>query len=353
MFLYDCWYVVGWRDRVQPGELVKATVLNQSLVLYRGSDHRLTAMADRCPHRLAPLSLGRVEGDALRCMYHGIKFGCDGRCIEVPGQDRVPGAMRVRTYPVAEHGCWIWVWMGDPEKADLRLLPPGLIGNDDPEWVVSGGQMDYQANYELINDNLLDLSHISFVHAKTLARHSLQWGETRPQIQELKRGVSVERWLVSDPVPVHIAEDPDVRLDRWTYYEFLVPGIFLLTSRYYPVGTAERIGFRTPEADPLFQNMTQQAVTPVTATTSIYYYTCGHRMRDTRPGRIEQQLASIEKAFAEDRTIIEAQQRVIQQSPGEEMVATTNDGAVMRFRRIMSRLIKEQELGEPREQVLP
>ncbi len=353
MFLYDCWYVVAWRDQVRQGELMKATLLNQPIVLYRGSDRNVVALADRCPHRLAPLSLGRVEGDALRCMYHGIKFGADGQCLEVPGQDRIPGAMRVRRYPVVESGCWVWIWMGDPRRADLALLPPGLISRTDPDWVVAGGQIDYEANYELINDNLLDLSHISFVHANTIARNSLQWGETRPEVRELKRGVRVERWLVNDPVPVHVAESPDVRLDRWTGYDFLAPGVFLLTSKYYPLGTAQNINFVAPAADPHYQNMTQQAVTPITHNTSIYYYTCGHRVQDTCDGRIERQLASVEKAFAEDRVLIEAQQLVIQQSPGAQMLATTNDGAVIRFRRIMKRLIKEQELLEPGEQVLP
>ncbi|MDB5859396.1 MAG: aromatic ring-hydroxylating dioxygenase subunit alpha [Ramlibacter sp.] len=343
MFLRNCWYVAGWTRDVQGDAVVARKIIGDRVVLYRQPSGRLVALQDRCPHRHAPLSLGRIEGDTLRCMYHGLRFGADGRCVEVPGQDTIPAKACVRSYPVREAGCWIWVWMGDPEQADAALIPPGLVGHDDPAWVLGGESLSYQANYELINDNLLDLSHISFVHRNTLARQSLQWGETRPDTRELPRGVRVERWLRDDTAPAHCAPPPGERFDRWTWYDYLAPGVFLLQSEYHAPGTAQAAGLRRPDGPrPRYVNLTQQAVTPVDERHTIYYFTAGHRPEDGYAGRTSLQVAAVVKAFEEDRTVIEAQQKVIDELPPVPMVPTGADGAVTRFRRVMQRLMAEE-----------
>ena len=167
MFVRNCWYMAGWSRDFARDELKPVTMLNEAIVLYRKSDGGLVALQDRCCHRFAPLSLGRIEHDNLRCMYHGLKFAPSGECLEIPGQSKIPPQAFVRSYPVVEKYSGAWIWMGDPARADESLVPE-FVGVDDPRWAMLPGRMDYNANYMLINDNLLDLSHIPFLHRYSL-----------------------------------------------------------------------------------------------------------------------------------------------------------------------------------------
>jgi phenylpropionate dioxygenase-like ring-hydroxylating dioxygenase large terminal subunit len=154
-------------------------------------------MEDRCVHRLAPLSLGRIEGNAIRCLYHGLLFDADGRCREIPGQDAIPGSACVRTYPAVERNNWIWVWMGDPDRADpARIAPSKAL--DDPAWVLKTGELHYRAHYSLINDNLLDLTHLAYVHAASFGADEA-WSRNRPRVEPIAEGVRSSRWIVGTP----------------------------------------------------------------------------------------------------------------------------------------------------------
>src|SRR5436190_22179122 len=142
MWVRNAWYVAGWSHEFAPGAIHARTLIDQPIALYRTADGGLVALEDRCCHRFAPLSLGRLEQDDLRCMYHGLKFAPDGRCIEIPGQPMIPPAARVRTYPAAESGAWIWIWMGDAAAADPKLIPY-TTAEEDPDWHVRTGTLDY------------------------------------------------------------------------------------------------------------------------------------------------------------------------------------------------------------------
>ena len=207
MFLRNCCYVAGWSHHIAADSLVSRTMLGEPIVLYRKADGGVVALEDRCCHRLAPLSRGRIEGDDLRCMYHGLKFAPSGKCVEVPGQDFAPSSAVVRSYPVVERDCWVWLWMGEPTLADPALIPAAL-GHDHPDWFMQTGQLAYEANYELINDNLLDLTHLSYVHEKTLGRNSMSWGESRPQVTPIERGLRIARWVVNNPAPAYLGLPP-------------------------------------------------------------------------------------------------------------------------------------------------
>src|SRR5262249_25965084 len=138
---------------------------------------------------------GRIEGDDLRCMYHGLKFAPSGQCIEIPGQDMIPARACVRTYPVMVKHSWVWVWMGDAEKADEALVPPA-IGFDDPNWSLRGSNIDYDANYLLVNDNLTDFTHLSYVHRNSFGATE-EFARTRPDVKPLSRGVRIQRWIIA------------------------------------------------------------------------------------------------------------------------------------------------------------
>ncbi len=164
--LRNAWYVASWSQDLGADKAAAVSILGEPLVLWR-SGGQVIAMEDRCVHRLAPLSLGRCENGRLRCMYHGFLYGTDGRVQQIPGQDNVPPKARVRRYAVAERHSWIWVWMGDPEQADETLIPPA-VGCDDPDWILGRGHLDYAAEARLINDNLLDFSHLTYVQRRKL-----------------------------------------------------------------------------------------------------------------------------------------------------------------------------------------
>jgi nitrite reductase/ring-hydroxylating ferredoxin subunit len=351
VFLRNCWYVAGWSHDFASGALMCRTMLGEPIVLYRQDDGGIAALQDRCCHRLAPLSKGRIEGDDLRCMYHGLKFAPSGQCVEIPGQSVVPPHARVRAYPVVEQDCWVWLWMGDPVLADTELIPRALK-HGDPDWHMQTGRLDYEANYQLVNDNLLDLSHLSYVHENTLGRNSMSWGESRPTIALIERGLRISRWVVNNPAPGYLDLPPGTRTDMWASYDYMVPGVFLLGTQSFPLGTAAACGMAPPSGEPLFRSMTSQAVTPITERQTIYYYSgCLPRSLATEENS-RQQIVVFEKAFAEDNAMIEAQQRIIDRTPNPVMLGTSSDNALNKFRGLMAGLIDAERTNAGGEQRL-
>src|SRR5215475_7110115 len=142
MWIANAWYVAAWSHELEAGRLLARTIIDQPLVLYRTNDGEIVALEDRCCHRFAPLSLGRLEGDELRCMYHGLKFAPDGRCVEIPGQKLIPQSAFVRHYPLVVRGSWVWLWMGDAALADPAAIPPSLA-IEDPAHRLMAGHLDY------------------------------------------------------------------------------------------------------------------------------------------------------------------------------------------------------------------
>src|SRR6267154_2694354 len=122
IFLRNSWYVAAWNHELIDGKKLARTILERPVVIYRGESGKVVALDDRCCHRAAPLSMGRIEGDDIRCMYHGMKFDPSGKCIQIPGQDMIPAKLGVRSYPVVERYNLIWIWMGEAEKADPNLI---------------------------------------------------------------------------------------------------------------------------------------------------------------------------------------------------------------------------------------
>jgi len=167
MFIKNTWYVAAWSHEVGASNIFSRTIISQPVMLYRKEDGQVVALQDRCGHRGAPLSLGRREGDCVRCMYHGLKFDSRGACVEVPAQERIPPQAKVQTFPVVERHRWIWIWMGDPALADPATIPD-THWLDDPDWRGLPGYIHYYVNYLLICDNLLDFSHLPYVHPTTL-----------------------------------------------------------------------------------------------------------------------------------------------------------------------------------------
>ncbi|MCP5143898.1 MAG: aromatic ring-hydroxylating dioxygenase subunit alpha [Gammaproteobacteria bacterium] len=339
MFLRNCWYVACWSHELKQSMPLGVTIIGEPVVLYRRGDGQVVGLEDRCVHRLAPLSLGRCEGDNLRCMYHGLLFAPDGRCVDIPGQEAVPAKACVKTYPVADRHGWVWVWMGDPAAADDGLIPQSR-SVDDPAWHFDTGSLDYLANYQLINDNLTDFSHLSFVHANSF-NAGLNWALSRPEITQLERGIGVERWVIGDPVPPYLNGDFDT-VDQYIRYDYLAPGILLLATEVHRGGTGERTPLGSPRPEPLFATFSPQAVTPIDEHNTRYFFAWGPRAVDGDKATAALMMQVARQAFNEDKLIIEAQQQIINRDPSRSVVPVSCDKGVIMFQRTMARLLREE-----------
>lgn len=170
------WYVAAFADEVTEKPMARF-LLNERVLFYRTSAGVAVALADYCAHRAMALSKGtRVDGDRIQCPYHGIQFGPDGICRHVPSQKVAPRHMRVRAYPLAQRWQWLWIWMGDPDLADEKLIPDHSdfgFAADSGYWKVKLWRMDFACNFQVIHENLLDVSHVTFLHAGMVDNGSL------------------------------------------------------------------------------------------------------------------------------------------------------------------------------------
>jgi phenylpropionate dioxygenase-like ring-hydroxylating dioxygenase large terminal subunit len=339
-YLRNCWYVAAWSTEVAQGKPYKMSILNEPLVIWRGASGQLNALEDRCVHRMAPLSMGRCEGDDLRCMYHGLLYGADGRVKEIPGQAKVPPQACVRRYAVIDKHSWIWVWMGDAATADPKLIPEA-VGLEDPNWILGHGHLDYQAEARLINDNLLDFSHLSFVHAKSF-QPGEDFAQQQPTIERLDRGLRFSRWVPG--AMRRLSNTPDQRFDNWQSYDFVLPGVLLMWSGSFSEGAAAENQMRKPDYEKAVGNVafTSQAVTPMTAKTSRYFFSWGPHCRHGDEKMRDAMMGLAAMAFGEDKAIIEAQQLVIDATAEPRIMPTAHDRGVTLFNQMIERMLQQE-----------
>lgn len=337
MFVRNCWYVATWSHLLPAGGVLGRQILDEPVVLYRTDTGRLVALEDRCPHRLAPLSLGRVRGETLQCMYHGLTLDPTGRCTRVPGTDKIPPNATAVAFPVAERDGWIWVWPGSPDAADEALIPAGF-DLPDVRFSMRYGEIPYAADYQLLNDNLCDLSHLDFVHETTLGGATAGgWSTGQPTVKPTDRSVRVERWLQRRPT----GPGSDEFADIWSSYEFSAPGILVMRTTFYPLGSAEHCRFGPPPDGlmPILRRVDQQAVTPTGARSCAYLFAAGFEGTTPSPRAMERMYGIVMAAFEEDRRMIEAQQRIRDLTPASKKRAfLPGDTAPEKFRRILARL---------------
>ncbi|HEY2559956.1 MAG TPA: aromatic ring-hydroxylating dioxygenase subunit alpha [Caldimonas sp.] len=336
-FVRNCWYVIAWDHEVPPDALFSRTVLGEAILLYRTEGGAIVALRDRCCHRLAPLSKGRREGDCVRCGYHGLLFDATGRCVEIPGAETVPAKARVQRYPLAVKNKWVFVWMGDPAAADPALLPDNF-SCDDAGWDYVPGYLHYATPQQLICDNLLDFSHLSYVHEKTLGG-STAIARARAAIEAVPRGIRVTRKVRDVPPPPYYRAVREIggHLDRWFIYDFVLPGTLLMHSGGRPTGDREDDMSRAVRLHSC------QTVTPETETTSHYFFQQSRRVEDGDHAIAEALHQALLVAFEEDRAMITAQSRSIAADPDAPMLLLAMDAAVVRFRRLVAETIAAEQ----------
>ena len=222
IFVKNAWYVAAWSKEVGRA-LFKRRILGEPVVLYRKEDGTPAALIDRCAHKLVPLSMGKLVGDAIQCGYHGLQFDCSGKCVHVPGQDRIPPTAMVRSFPVAERNNAIWIWMGDPALADPANIHQ-VFKLDDPKWtVVDGGYQHHYADYLNIAENLQDPAHTTYAHVSTIGNPASS--EVPVKVEGSPGFVVSYRWTNNAPPPPIDKKNGKFEgmVDRCQYYNFFAP----------------------------------------------------------------------------------------------------------------------------------
>lgn len=339
MFIKNCWYVAGWDTEVPADGFLVRTITSVPLALWRDQAGKIIAFEDRCCHRGAPLSMGRREGDCVRCNYHGLKFDAKGNCIEIPSQATIPPKFRVRTFPVIEKHKWIWIWMGDPSLAD-----ESLIGDthylDDPAWASMGGHIHYDVNYLLLCDNLLDFTHLPYLHPTTLGG-SPDYAAVLPTVERIDRGVRLSKWVFNTDPPEYsrkFGAYEGKKVDRWMIYDFVAPGILLMDSGMVPAGGGEKAR-QTGDRDNALEFRGRQAVTPETENSTLYFFAHPHNFLIDQPEVTKSIMQSIAIAFEEDRGIITAQAANLALDPDFKMMPMAADLGLTQFRRVVQQLL--------------
>jgi phenylpropionate dioxygenase-like ring-hydroxylating dioxygenase large terminal subunit len=336
-FLQNTWYVAGWTHELKRNRTLARTIVDHPLVLYRAADESVVCLMDRCPHRFAPLSMGHIEGDTLRCGYHGMRFGPDGLCRENP-HGGVSKALRVRAFPVVERHRLLWVWTGEPDLADVAHIPELPFIDRAPEASFISGYVPTAANHLLMVDNILDLTHADYLHPESLGGGSMT--RSTASIESMPRDSLRVTWIANDEPPLPIMRmnfpEPDVRIDMWTEVQ------------WWPSGVMTLITGGTPTGQPRSAGMDVQAVhimTPATQSSTHYFYS-NTRSFATDNVAVTQGIAkALRFAFEQqDKPMIEGQQARIGSAELLSLhpALQRSDGPSTQARRIFARLVRAE-----------
>lgn len=342
MFLKNIWYVAAWDhdiSRTPTGFIF----LNEPVVLFRKLDGTPVALEDRCAHRRLPLSKGYLDGDTLVCGYHGVTYDCVGAGIHIPGQQAIAPWARVKSYPVVEkYGC-IWIWMGDPAGAD-ELAIPDFHYADNPGWG-DKNRLHVQCNYQLINDNLADLSHLGYVHVSNVGTPDVaEYGEVETTVRT--NTVTVSRWTMDKPPPpTYVKAGGFTRnIDRWQISEFSPPSYFRLTFGAAPAGAGARDGHNDRDR---WGFVVCQWATPETEKTTHYSWAIAHDFGVERnPEEAALFYPQMHLIVAQDVAVFEAQQRCIDLDPTAPIGTIGADAGLIEARRVNARLLAAEALDK-------
>jgi len=337
MFLKNAWYVAAWSSEIQP-KLQQILVLSEKICIYRDAENQVIALEDACPHRKLPLSMGRMKNGGIECGYHGLTFNAQGQCIWAPGEGSIPSKAKVHAYPVHEKYDLVWVWMGDPTQADPKNIID-IPNFDNPEWGVNqGAAMDLHCNYLLMCDNLLDPTHVAWVHQSSFAQPATK--DVPLNVTHTDTGYIVHRWMMdAEPAPFYkkVVEFQG-NCDRLQHYEVRFPAHALIRAVFTPAGTG---GVDGTLHEKTFVMDSYNFMTPITETETRYYW---FQLRNIRP---EDEAISklmtedVQHAFEEDRLILNA----VQIGQDEKKVPNIDlaiDSGQLRFRRDLAAMIAKE-----------
>ena len=342
-FLMRAWYVAALSSEVGPTELFHRKLLDVAVMMYRRQDGTAVAMHDRCPHRFAPMHLGKRVGDDIACAYHALRFDCSGTCVHNPhGNGAIPKAAKIRTYPLVEKYGYLWIWMAD-EEPDMSLFPdysPLDVGHPNG---VAHTYMPLKANYELVIDNVMDLSHIDHVHGEIITTRG-QLSPIIPKVKEGERTVNA-RWEWKQTPAMHIFSnfmaDPAAEARMFFDITWHQPANIQLS-----VGAIQGPG--NLDLTDCVGQYDLHVCTPETLNSTHYWFS-------TRRNHIEEdgeynkmKIEAMHNAFVdEDIPIIEATHNEMGTTDFFSLgpVLLSNDIAPLKVRRLLQRLVDKERRG--------
>jgi phenylpropionate dioxygenase-like ring-hydroxylating dioxygenase large terminal subunit len=340
-FVQNQWYVAAYAAELGRS-LLGRTILGEPMVLFRANSGRPVALADRCVHRHYPLSQSQLVGDTIVCGYHGFTYGTDGRCVAVPGQQRIPRTARVTCFPVAELDSFIWVWIGDPDRADATLIPraPWLA---DERYTTVAGMEPLAARYGLLVDNLLDLSHETYLHGGYIGTPEVADTPITTEVDEARGIIRVSRRMADAACPPFYARSTGItgRIVRWQDIEYHPPCLYLLHSRVAPAGVLPNPDGTDPDG---FHVEVVYAITPSTEASTYDFWAVA---RDFALGDAEVSTFlhdSNRTVVLQDVAALNALEQVIAaEPPGLQELSINIDTGGLAARRMLARMAA----GEP------
>jgi phenylpropionate dioxygenase-like ring-hydroxylating dioxygenase large terminal subunit len=335
-FLRNQWYTAATSAELGRQPLAR-TVCNEPLVIFRTEGGRVAVLTDRCPHRKAPLSSGEVVGSDIQCGYHGLRFAADGACTHVPGNAPIGRNFRARSFPAREIHGLVFVWLGEAALADPELIPD-FSENVKPGWTGVHGTLYVKGHYQLLIDNILDLTHVVFVHKTTLAGGGV--AETPLEVDVQGDVVRAQRLMRNvDTAPIYkAARNLHGKIDRWQFLEFRPPIYARIMLGAREAGS--ELPFGTPT------HVVLNSFTPETERSTHYFWSTVRSwgLDDVDVSKIYKNMT--DQAFAEDARIVEQQQQLIDSDrSGAPLVSLAFDRAGLAARRIIKRKLDEEAMA--------
>ena len=342
MYVRNAWYVACTPDEIAAGPLGR-TICGQRVVVFRAEDGVVAALEDFCPHRGAPLSLGKLREDGrIVCGYHGLVMGGDGRCVSMPGQRVRP---TIRSYPTIERHGFVWIWPGDKAHADEKKLH-ALPWAESSEWVYAGGLFHVNCDYRLMVDNLMDLTHETYVHATSIGQPEIE--EAAPATRVEGDSAITSRFMTNIAAPPfwrmalrgnHLADD--VPVDRWQICRFTPPSHVMIE-----VGVAHA-GKGGYDADPAHKvsSIVVDFITPETETSHWYFWGMARNFQPQDKALTAAIREGQGKIFSEDLEMLESQQRNLLAHPERKLLKLNIDSGGVQSRRVIERLIEQEGLA--------
>ena len=338
-YLRNTWYVAAWDREVIAGKLLSRRLLDEPVVLFRDANGAACALHAVCPHRMASLGRGQCIDGTVQCGYHGLRFDGSGKCVHNPFGDAVPHGAKVRAYPLVERYSLLWIWMGEANLADEALLPDFSF-QDPAHWAVGKDYLNVRANYELEIENILDLSHIEFLHATTLGSSEVSNAryEAKQEGEEVWSNRDITGEVMSPGLGAAMGIAPGTLSDRWIHVRWTAPANLVIFAGAVPTGRPRAEGRETP---------TCHFFTPETARTSHYWFGISFPKAMPQAQEIaDQQVAFLRMPFeTEDLPMLEDQQANLGNTPLHEhkLCWLPGDAAGARARKLLHEKIAAEQ----------
>ena len=335
-FPLNAWYAAAYDVELKRA-LLPRTICSKPIVLYRKENGTPAALADACWHRLVPLSFGRLDGDNVVCGYHGLEYDETGRCVYMPSQDTINPSACVKSYPVAEKHRFVWIWPGEPALADPALIPD-MHWNDDPDWAADGKMIEVKCDYRLVVDNLMDLTHETFVHGSSIGDRAV--AESSFEASHSDRFAYVTRWMHEiDPPPFWRKQyGKPGKVDRWQIIRFEAPCTVTIDVGVAAAGTGAPQGDRSQGVNGFVLN----TITPSTDNTCLYFWAFARNYDLHNQARTHELREGVAGVFREDEAVLQSQQIAIEANPDHQFYNLNIDAGTMWARKLIDRMIDEE-----------